>query len=61
MLPEYNLSVQLHGVRSLVVDHEMDEVLLGRPFLKSLGFDLETHLEKVGKHIGGKHIDEIDS
>lgn len=34
----------LRNVEFLVLAHEMDEVLLGRPLLALLGFDLETHL-----------------
>jgi hypothetical protein len=34
-------------VEFLVVDQEMDEVLLRRPLLAALGFDLTSHLEKV--------------
>jgi len=39
--------LRLRRVEFLVVDREMDEILLGRPLLKCLGFDLESHLEKV--------------
>ncbi len=45
------------GVPFLVVDQPMEEVLLGRPFLKAIGFDLESHLEKVGRYVDGKHMD----
>jgi hypothetical protein len=39
--------LRLRRVEFLVVDQEMDEVLLGRPLLATLGFDLTSHLEKV--------------
>lgn len=39
-----NLPVRLRGVKFLIVDQEMDEVILGRPFLCAIGLDLESHL-----------------
>jgi hypothetical protein len=38
--------LRLRRVEFLVVDQEMDEVLLVRPLLAALGFDLTSHLEK---------------
>lgn len=43
-----------------VGDHKMDEVLLRRAFLQSLGFDSKAHFEKVGKLVSGKHVDELE-
>lgn len=34
ILPNTHLPIRIHGVPFLVVDQEMDEALLGRPFLK---------------------------
>ena len=39
--------LRLRRVEFLVIDHDMEEILLGRPLLKCLGFDLETHLAKI--------------
>jgi hypothetical protein len=36
--------LRLRSTEFLVVDDEMDEALLGRPLLKTLGFDLDDHL-----------------
>ena len=46
------------GVYATVVDQEMDEVLLGRPLLNKLGFDLKSHLETVKSSLHGKRFDE---
>lgn len=56
--PGSNFPVRIRGKRILVADQEMDKGMLGRPFLRSLSFGLETHLKKMGKHIDGKHIDK---
>lgn len=58
-LPGSNLPVRIRGIKFLVVDQKMDEVLLGRPFLRAIGFDLEKHLESVATMIDGKHIEEL--
>jgi RNase H-like domain found in reverse transcriptase/Integrase core domain/Reverse transcriptase (RNA-dependent DNA polymerase)/Chromo (CHRromatin Organisation MOdifier) domain len=39
--------LRLRNVNWLVVDHEMPEVLLGRPLLKALGLDADSHLSNV--------------
>lgn len=39
----------------------MDEVLLDRPFLESIGFNLKHHLTQVYRHIDNKDVDEIDT
>ena len=39
--------LRLRKVEFLVIDQDMDDVLLGRPLLKYLGFNLETNLETV--------------
>lgn len=60
-LPGSNLPVRIRGVTFLVVDQDMSEVLLGRPFLKAIGFDLNYHLQQVGKFVDGKHIAELET
>jgi hypothetical protein len=39
--------LRLRNVRWLVSENDMNEVLLGRPLLKTLGLDAPTHLEAV--------------
>jgi hypothetical protein len=39
--------LRLRKVRWLVADNEMDEVLIGRPLLKTLGMDAAEHLSAV--------------
>lgn len=48
-LPGSNVPVRFRGVEFFIADFEMDEVLLGRPFLNSIGFNLDTHLLQVSK------------
>ena len=38
---------RLRNVEFLITDQDMNEVLLGRPLLKCIDFDLDKHLEKV--------------
>lgn len=49
----------LRNTPFLVVDQEMDEVLLGRPLLKHIGFDLNDHLTELVKE--EKEFDISDS
>ena len=58
-LPETNIPVRIRGVRFIIADHEMDELILGRKFLHSIGFNLKDHLGKVHKEIHNQHIDEL--
>lgn len=37
----------------------MDEILLGRPLLRAIGFDLGKHLRKVGAVINGMYEKEL--
>lgn len=39
----------------------MDEILLGRPFLRRIGFDLKSHLRTVATSLHDKDYSEIDS
>lgn len=43
----------------MVVNQEMDEVLLGRPFLKTLRFDLNFHLNHISGSINGQNIKDF--
>jgi hypothetical protein len=50
LTPTLHLSdgpLRLRNVRWLVSENDMDEVLLGRPLLETLGLDAPTHLEAV--------------
>lgn len=60
ILPGSNIPVRIRGVKFLVVDQEMDEVLLGRSLLRSLGFDLKKHLESVARQVDGKSVEELN-
>ena len=60
-LPGTNIPVRVHGVSFIIVDYNMDEILLGRPFLKAIGFDLNDHLQRVHNLIHEKNIDEINT
>ncbi len=59
-LPGSHLPVRTREVGFLTVDQDMGEVLLGRPFLKAIGFDLKTHFEKVGPLVDDKHLYELN-
>lgn len=45
--PGLNIPVHVRGVDITVEDGEMGELLLGRPFLKLLGFNLRSRMERV--------------
>ena len=59
-LPGSNIPVRVRGVEFIIVNDEMDEILLGRPFLNKIGFDLSEHLRRIHPFIHDKHVDEID-
>lgn len=59
-LPGSNVPVRVRGVEFIIVDDDMDEILLGRPFLRKIGFDLNEHLRRVHPLIHDKTLDEID-
>lgn len=46
-------------VEFLVVDQDMDELLLRRPLLRCLGFDLGNHLEKIRTEIDNAENDSL--
>ena len=60
ILPGSNIRVRIRGVKFYVVDQDMDECLLSRSLLQSMGFNLTDHLERVHHMIDGKHVDEFD-
>eukprot|EP00171_Calliarthron_tuberculosum_P022992 IDg22992t1 len=59
ILPGSNISVRIRGVELAIVDQEMDEILLGRPFLKAIGFDLNEHFQRVHSEVHDKHFEEL--
>ena len=61
VLPGPGIPVRIRGVEFCVVDQPMDEVLIGRPFLNTIGFNLNDHLNNIHKHIHEKTIEEIDT
>ena len=60
LLPGSNIPVRIRGVKFHIVDQEMDETLLSRSLLQSMGFNLNDHLERVHSFINNKHVDELD-
>lgn len=38
----------------------MDERLLGRPFLKSIGFNFKEHFERMRNQVHNKKVSELD-
>ena len=60
ILPGSKIRVRIRGVKFFIVDQEMDETLLSRSLLQSMGFNLREHLERVHSMIDGKHVDELD-
>lgn len=59
ILPGSNIPVRIRGIEFLITDQDMEEVLLGRPFLKSIGFDLTKHLVTVRDDVHDKDINEL--
>ena len=51
--------LRLRRVEFLVVDQDMDEILLGRPLLRCLGFDLGDHLEKFRDKIDNADVESL--
>lgn len=59
-MPGSNLLIRIRGVKCIVVDQQMDEVLLGRPFFKAISIDMISHLEGVKGILHDKHISELE-
>ena len=58
--------LRVRRVEFLIIDKDMYEIFLGRPLLKCMGFDLESHLEKVRNKfddadIGAMMTENLDS
>jgi hypothetical protein len=51
----------LRNVKWLVVEHAMDEVLLGRPLLEALGLDAPTHLSAARENYNNMDCSEVPS
>ena len=60
-LPGSNIPIRFRNVYFLVVNDDMDEILLGRPFLKSIGFNLVDHLTRFRDSIDGKSLEHVDA
>lgn len=52
------LLIRIRGPRFLIFDQEMKEVVLGRQFLKAIGFDLHTNLENIGSLVHNFHMED---
>lgn len=55
-----NIRVRIRGIKFHIVDQDMDEVLLSRPLLQAMGFNLTEHLERVHHLIDDKHVDDLN-
>lgn len=44
-VPGSNIPVRIRGVKFIIMNLSMDEIILGRPLLKAMGFDLNKNLE----------------
>ena len=60
-LPGSKLPLRVHKVPFIVVDQKMDETIIGRPFLKRIGFNLHDHLIRSQCRIDGKNFEDIDT
>ena len=61
ILPGSNIPIRIRGVEFIITDQEMDEILLGRPLLHSIGFDFHQHLLKVRSEIHDKDLSKLPS
>lgn len=61
IVPGCNIPVRIRDVEFFVCEEEMDEIILGRHFLKAIGFDLQEHLLQVGNSINNKSINDLAS
>ena len=52
---------RLRNVEILFIDQPMDEILLGRPLLRCLGFDLDTQLEGIRTNMGNADISSLEA
>ena len=49
--------LRLRNVEWLILEDNMSEILLGRPLLKAIGFDVDDHLESNHAVLDGKQFD----
>lgn len=61
LLPGSNIPIRIRGVKFYVVDQDMDEVILSRGFLKSIGFDFKKHMETVHEDIHDKSVADLNA
>ena len=61
ILPGSNLPLRVHRVPFMVVNQKMEESIMGRSFLKKIGFDLHDHLLRTQYKTNGKQFDELNS
>ena len=59
ILPGSNIPVRIRGVKFIITDQEMNEILLGRPLLKAIGFDFHRHLLSVRDKVHDKDFSEL--
>jgi hypothetical protein len=53
--------LRLRNCKWLIVEHDMDEVLIGRPLLQSLGLDAAEHLSEVRDEYNNMDCSQIPS
>lgn len=58
-LPWTKIPIVLHGVEFFVTEQSMEDVILGTPLLRPIGFDLDEHFEKVGRKIIAQQINSM--
>lgn len=49
--------LRLRNIEWLILEDDMSEILLGRPLLKAIGFDVDEHLESNHAVLDGKEFD----
>jgi hypothetical protein len=53
--------LRLNAVNWHVAEHEMDEVIIGRPLLTALGLDVARHLDNVREQFDNTDFSEVPS
>lgn len=61
IFPNTSLPVRIRDIEFLIADDDIAEVLLNRPLLKPIKFDLGKHLQNVGAAIKGMSEEEMKS
>lgn len=59
-LPGPNIPVRVRGIEFYIIDQEMEEILLRRPFLNAIGFNLTDHLFRIHSISHDKHEDKLN-